>query len=69
VPDIDLLSPSSFAHGQPHDQFAWLREHAPVHWHPEPGGDGFWVITRTTEWLPSTFISGPKHLPITYRAV
>ena len=21
-----------------------------------------------TEWLPSTFISGPKHLPITYRA-
>jgi len=20
-----------------------------------------------TEWLPSTFISGPKHLPVTYR--
>jgi cytochrome P450 len=23
--------------------------------------------TGPTEWLPSTFISGPKHLPITYR--
>ena len=44
--DIDLLSPSSFAHGQPHDQFAWLREHDPVHWHPEPGADGFWAVTR-----------------------
>ena len=20
-----------------------------------------------TEWLPTTFISGPKHLPVTYR--
>ncbi len=44
--DIDLVSPSSFAHGQPHDQFDWLREHDPVHWHPEPGGDGFWAVTR-----------------------
>jgi cytochrome P450 len=24
--------------------------------------------TGTTEWLPSTFISGPKHLPISFRA-
>jgi cytochrome P450 len=46
VIDIDLLSPASFAHGQPHEQFAWLREHDPVHWHPEPGADGFWAITR-----------------------
>lgn len=44
--DIDLLSPTSFAHGQPHEQYAWLREHDPVHWHPEPGADGFWAITR-----------------------
>jgi cytochrome P450 len=43
---IDLLSPASFAHGQPHDQFAWLRDHAPVHWHDEPGGRGFWAVTR-----------------------
>jgi cytochrome P450 len=43
---IDLLSPASFAHGQPHDQFRWLREHDPVHWHDEPGGRGFWAVTR-----------------------
>jgi cytochrome P450 len=44
--DIDLLSPSAFAHGQPHDQFTWLRANDPVHWHPEPEADGFWVVTR-----------------------
>ena len=44
---IELLSPASFAHGQPHDQFAWLREHDPVHWHDEPdGGAGFWAVVR-----------------------
>ncbi|MEO8812903.1 MAG: cytochrome P450 [Caulobacteraceae bacterium] len=44
--EIDLLSPARFAAGQPHDQFAWLREHDPVHWHAEPGGPGFWAVTR-----------------------
>jgi len=43
---IDLLSPSSFASGQPHEQFRWLRENAPVRWHDEPGGKGFWAVTR-----------------------
>jgi cytochrome P450 len=47
APTIALLSPASFAHGQPHDQFEWLREHDPVHWHDEPdGGPGFWAVTR-----------------------
>ncbi|HXQ15312.1 MAG TPA: cytochrome P450 [Caulobacteraceae bacterium] len=43
---IDLLSPSSFAGGQPHDQYAWLRKNAPVYWHDEPGGRGYWAVTR-----------------------
>jgi cytochrome P450 len=43
---IDLLSPASFAAGQPHEQFRWLRDHAPVHRHPEPDGPGFWAVTR-----------------------
>ncbi|THD64773.1 cytochrome P450 [Phenylobacterium sp.] len=44
---IDLLSPGSFAAGQPHDQYRWLRAHAPVRWHEEPGeGRGFWAVTR-----------------------
>ena len=43
---IDLLSPERFVGGQPHDQFRWLREHDPVHWHDEPDGPGFWAVTR-----------------------
>jgi cytochrome P450 len=43
---IDLLSPESFAGGQPHGQFAWLRENQPVAWHDEPQGKGFWAVTR-----------------------
>jgi cytochrome P450 len=43
---IDLLSASSYAAGQPHEQFDWLRGHDPVHWHEEPGGPGFWAVTR-----------------------
>ncbi|MCB1647446.1 MAG: cytochrome P450, partial [Pseudomonadales bacterium] len=43
---IDLLNPVSYQGGQPHDQFAWLRENAPVYWHEEPGGAGYWAVTR-----------------------
>jgi cytochrome P450 len=43
---IDLLSPSSFAGGQPHDQYRWLRENDPVHWHDDPAGRGYWAVTR-----------------------
>ena len=49
-PTIALLASESFAAGQPHDQFAWLREHDPVHWHEPtprtPDGEGFWVVSR-----------------------
>ena len=43
---IDLLSPATFAQGHPHAQYDWLRTEAPVHWHDEPGGRGFWAVTR-----------------------
>ena len=43
---IDLLNPESFANGHPHDQYDWLRENDPVHWHEEPEGTGFWALTR-----------------------
>jgi cytochrome P450 len=67
VTDVDLLSPASFADGQPHDQFAWLRSNDPVHWHPEPGADGFWAITRYRDIKavgrdPATFSSTPTIL-------
>ncbi|MFP3899923.1 MAG: cytochrome P450 [Acidimicrobiia bacterium] len=43
---IDLLDRDRFTRGVPHDWFTWLRANDPVHHHPEPGGPGFWVITR-----------------------
>jgi cholest-4-en-3-one 26-monooxygenase len=43
---IDLLDRDRFTQGIPHEWFTWLRANDPVHWHDEPGGPGFWVITR-----------------------
>lgn len=40
--DIDLLSGHWYA-GQPYEQWAWMREHAPVYW--DPKGE-VWAITR-----------------------
>ncbi len=42
----DLLDPGTFAHGHPAHLYGALREKAPVHWNPEPGGRGFWALTR-----------------------
>ena len=43
---IDLTDPAAYLSGAPHDQFKWLRENDPVHWHEEPGdGPGFWALT------------------------
>jgi cholest-4-en-3-one 26-monooxygenase len=42
---IDLLA-DTWARGVPHDQFDLLRREAPVYWHEEPDGPGFWAITR-----------------------
>jgi cholest-4-en-3-one 26-monooxygenase len=44
--DIDLLDRDRFTQGIPHEWFTWLRANAPVYHHPEPGGPGFWVVTR-----------------------
>lgn len=43
---IDLLNPTSFQGGHPHQQYAWLRNNAPVYWHDEPDGKGFWAISK-----------------------
>jgi len=63
-PVIDLLSPASFATGQPHEQFDWLRRNDPVHWHQEADGPGFWAVTRHEDVRrigkePGTFSSEP----------
>ncbi|MDQ2678710.1 MAG: cytochrome P450 [Actinomycetota bacterium] len=43
--DIDLLA-ATWGRHVPHDQFDLLRRDAPVFWHPEPNGSGFWAITK-----------------------
>ena len=63
---IDLVSPETFARsGHPWEQYAWLRANAPVYWHPETDGPGFWAITkhddvRTISRTPRTFSSFEK---------
>ncbi len=48
--EINLVDPDIYeSGGPPYEQFAWLREHAPVFWHEQgggPGWPGFWAVTR-----------------------
>ena len=46
---IDLSDHDAFVEAVPHEAFAALREHDPVHWNPEPDGPGFWAVTRYGE--------------------
>lgn len=59
---IALDDPASFSGGHPHEQYRWLRDNAPVWFHPERDGPGFWAVTRYPEVLtvsrdPNTFSS------------
>lgn len=42
---IDLLA-ETWGREIPHDQFDTLRAKAPVYFHPEPDGPGFWAVTK-----------------------
>jgi cholest-4-en-3-one 26-monooxygenase len=49
APEIDIIDPGVYERGGiPHQQFAWLRDNDPVHWHQDPndGVPGFWAVTR-----------------------
>jgi len=43
---VDLTRAELFSSNQFWQVLAWLRANDPVHWQPEPGGPGFWVVTR-----------------------
>jgi cholest-4-en-3-one 26-monooxygenase len=43
---VDLSDSRSFVPGVPHAWLAHLRHNDPVHWQEEPGGPGFWAVTR-----------------------
>ncbi|MGH7879625.1 MAG: cytochrome P450, partial [Candidatus Binataceae bacterium] len=52
--------------GAPHELFTRLRHEDPVHWNPEPGGRGFWCITKYDDIVaisknPAVFSSARAH--------
>lgn len=64
IEDIDIANPDAYVNGVPHDQFAFLRKHAPVFRHREVDGPGFWAITRHADIArisrdPATFSQSP----------
>jgi cholest-4-en-3-one 26-monooxygenase len=46
VSDIDLANLDTFVAGVPHDMFDRLRREAPLYFHPETSGAGFWCVVR-----------------------
>ena len=44
--DVNLHNPDNFVREVPHEMFRVLRREAPVYFHPEPDGPGFWVLTK-----------------------
>ncbi|TML88517.1 MAG: cytochrome P450 [Actinobacteria bacterium] len=44
--DVDLLDRDNYVDGVPHEMYEVLRREAPVHWHLDPDGPGFWALTR-----------------------
>jgi cholest-4-en-3-one 26-monooxygenase len=44
--EIDLTDSRNFVEGVPHHWFAELRRRAPVYWHEEANGPGFWAVTK-----------------------
>ena len=43
---VDLTNLDTFVGAVPHDQFDLLRREAPIFFHEERDGAGFWCITR-----------------------
>jgi len=46
---IDLTDSKYFVDGVPHEWFTFLRHNAPVWWHEEAEGPGFWAVTSYNE--------------------
>ena len=44
--DVRLDDPDLFLRSVPHEMFRVLRREAPVHFHEEKDGPGFWVVSR-----------------------
>ncbi len=73
APPVDLTQPEVFSSrgGYTHDAFAKMRSKAPVMWHPEQGGAGFWAVSsydlvKKVELDPVTYSSQRGGILMTY---
>ncbi len=60
--ELDVYDLDTYVQGIPHERFRRLRSEHPVHLHEEPGGKGFWAVTRYADVVaiskdPKTFSS------------
>lgn len=46
---VNLADPDTYRAGMPYGAFRKLRERAPVAWHPQKDGSGFWALTGYEE--------------------
>src|SRR5437868_3761543 len=44
--EVDIFDPDIYARGVPHEAFRLLRKEAPVFFQKEPGGRGYWALTK-----------------------
>jgi cholest-4-en-3-one 26-monooxygenase len=59
---MDVYDLDSYQRAIPHDVFGRLRKESPVNFNPEPGGPGFWAVTKYADVVtiskdPKTFSS------------
>ena len=62
APHIDIFNPDNYLSGPPFAMFKHMRATRPIWWHDEPGGRGFWAVTRHADIIqisrdPGTFSS------------
>lgn len=43
--EINLVDPTLYSEGDPHEVWHWLRTNDPVRWHPPGDLPGFWILT------------------------
>ena len=59
---FDIFDPDIYVEGIPHETYRRMRAEAPVYWHDEPGGRGYWAVMKYEDVLhisrdPGTYSS------------
>src|SRR5258706_16328312 len=44
--EFDVYSQDIYVTGVPHETYRRMRAEAPVYWHDEPGGRGYWAVMK-----------------------